>query len=145
MNPKIAAATVQFIAVTSALAQKRAEEALNYKQREKEANEKIASVLTHLVSTGCVAEHQKEEAKRALQKHASALDLLVNAATNIQKYKTAAAEQMKKQASDLGSPDTIKANSSPNHSLSDPYVGRRSGSEKKASDLALLSIFDDPR
>lgn len=141
MNPKLAAATVQFIAVTSALAQKRAEEALAFKKREKEANEKIAAVLDHLVSTGCVMNHQREEAKRQLQKHASALDLLVNAATKIQKYKSAAESLTQKQASDLGSPDSV-AKPKALSSLESPFVGRRSGNEKKASDLALLAILE---
>lgn len=144
MDPKIAAATVQYIAVTSALVQKQAEESLRLKKQEKEAKAKFASVLDHLVNTGCVSATQKQAALEQISNHATALDMLVNATTKLQQYKEAIAQERTKQASELGQPDSIGKNEKKaSNSLSSPFVGRFS-SEPLASDNALRAILNNP-
>ena len=144
MNPKIATAAVQYVAVTSALVQKQAEESLRYKKQEQEVKPKLASVIDHLVNTGCINATQKEAALKQISNHATALDMLVNAATKIQQYKEAVAQERTKQASELGQPDSIgKTEKKASNSLNDPYVGRFSN-EPKASDAALRAILNNP-
>jgi len=144
MNTKIAAQTVEFIAASSALNDRLMGEVQSYREREKQAASKLSSVLDLMVETGCVAPHQKQAAAEMLGNHGQSLDLLVNAVKKMQGYKQAS----EKAAADLGTGVTekeagFKTTPQVHDSLNDPYVGRR-GSEKKASDIAILKVLDAP-
>jgi hypothetical protein len=145
MNTKLAAQTIEFIAASSALNDRLMGEVQAQRTREKQAAAKRQAVLALMLSTGCVAPHQKQAAAEMLVSHAQSLDLLVNAINKMQSYKTAS----EKSASDLGQAVSdkeagVKSTSTVRDSLNDPYVGRRT-SEKKASDLAILAILNAPR
>jgi predicted transcriptional regulator len=145
MNTKLAAQTIEFIAASSALNDRLMGEVQAQRTREKQAAAKRQAVLDLMLSTGCVAPHQKQAAADMLGSHAQSLDLLVNAINKMQSYKTAS----EKAASDLGHAVSdkeagVKSVSQVRDSLNDPYVGRRT-SEKKASDLAILAVLNAPR
>jgi hypothetical protein len=145
MNTKLAAQAIEYIAASSALTDRLLGEVQAGRNREKQASSKMQAVLDVLISTGSVAPHQKQAAAEMLGDHAKTLDLLVNAVNKMQTYKAAS----EKAAADLGYAVTekeagAKSTSNAHNSLNDPYVGRR-GSEKKASDLALLKVLDAPR
>ncbi len=145
MNTKLAAQTIEFIAASSALNDCLMGEVQAHRAREKQAAAKRQAVLDLMLSTGCVAPHQKQAAADMLGSHSQSLDLLVNAIDKMQSYKTAS----EKAASDLGQAVSdkeagVKSASAVRDSLNDPYVGRRT-SEKKASDLAILAVLNAPR
>ena len=145
MNTKLAAQAIDYIAASSALSDRLMSEVKSYRSREKQAADKRQAVLDLMVSTGCVAPHQKQAALEMLGSHGQSLDLLVNAINKMQAYKQAS----EKTASDLGQAVSekeagVQAQPRVRDSLNDPYVGRRT-SEKKASDLAILAVLDAPR
>lgn len=145
MNTKLAAQAIEYIAASSALTDRLMGEVKSYRDQEKTASAKRDAVLDLMVSTGCVAPHQKQAALEMLSNHGQSLDLLVNAINKMQSYKQAS----EKAASDLGQAVSekeagVQAQPRVRDSLNDPYVGRRT-SEKKASDLAILAVLDAPR
>jgi hypothetical protein len=145
MNTKLAAQMIEFIAASSALNDRLMGEVQTHRSRAKQAADKRQAVLDLMLQTGSVAPHQKQAAVEMLSNQAQTLDLLVNAINKMQAYKSAS----EKAASDLGHAVTEKEagfKSAPaiRDSLNDPYVGRRT-SEKKASDLALLAVLNNPR
>lgn len=144
MNTKIASKTVEFIAASSALNDRLMGEVQSHREQEKKAADKLNAVLDLMLETGCVAPHQKQAAAEMLSDHSQSLDLLVNAVKKMHGYKQAS----EKAAADLGQGVTEKeagvvAQPTAHDSLNDPYVGRR-GSEKKASDIAILKVLDAP-
>ena len=142
MNTKLAALAIEFVAASSALNDRLMGEVQANRAREKQAADKRQAVLELLLSTGGVAQHQKQAAAEMLNNPAQTLDLLVNAVNKMHYYKTAS----EKAAADLGQavPDhtTVKA-AGVRDSLNDPYVGRLT-SEKKASDMALMAVLNGP-
>lgn len=145
MNTKLAAQTIEYIAASSALTDRLLSEVKSYRESVKQAAAKRNAVLDLMVTTGCVAPHQKQAAVEMLSNHGQSLDLLVNAINKMQSYKQAS----EKAAADLGQAVSekeagVRAQPQVRDSLNDPYVGRRT-SEKKASDLAILAVLDAPR
>lgn len=145
MNTKLAAQAIEYIAASSALTDRLMGELKSYRSGQKQAADKRSAVLDLMVTTGCVAPHQKQAAVEMLSNHSQSLDLLVNAINKMQSYKQAS----EKAASDLGQAVSekeagVRAQPQVRDSLNDPYVGRRT-SEKKASDLAILAVLDAPR
>jgi len=145
MNTKLAAQAIEYIAASSALTDRLMGELKSYRSGQKQAADKQSAVLDLMVTTGCVAPHQKQAAVEMLSNHSQSLDLLVNAINKMQSYKQAS----EKAASDLGQAVSekeagVRAQPQVRDSLNDPYVGRRT-SEKKASDLAILAVLDAPR
>ena len=141
MNQALATKTLNYVAVTSALTKR----ALDELQVHQTAQEKAASLrpdlLEVLVKAGCVADHQKNAAEAMLGSHAETMGLLKTAAEKLAEMQS----KLVKQASDLGEgfDDSGGAGSPDYDSLSDGYVGRKTG-EKKASDVAILKVLDQP-
>jgi len=142
VDPKLANAALNTVAVYSALTKK----ALDEVSTHREAQEKAASVrpdlLNLMLETGAVTEEQKEAADAMLGSHAETLGLLKSALTKMAEFKT----QIEKQASELGRPDddtSLGGALGDYDSLSDGYVGRKT-SQKKASDEAILSVLQPP-
>jgi hypothetical protein len=139
MHEKLATATLNYVAVTSALT-KRSLDALGVHQAaQKKAADMRPGVLNILVKAGCVAEHQKEAADAMLGSHAETLGLLKTAAEKLADMQA----KLTKQASDLGhgEDETSLVSTKPAYdSLNDGYVGRKTG-EKKASDEAILRVL----
>lgn len=144
MKTKRDAQMIEYIAVTSTLNDRLLGHARARYVQDKQAADKQSAILAQLERTGCIAPHQKQAAVAMLSNHAQSLDLLANAVDKVHQFKTAA----EKTGADLGQAVSdreagIRPTTGVRNSLNDPYVGRRTF-EKKASDVAIWAVMDDP-
>lgn len=115
-----------------------------HRAQQKKASDLQTPLLDKLLAMGLVAGHQKEAAAAMLGSHPDTLNLFNSL---VEKY---AALRTEKAAKDgLGSgvdPKTAGVTpTTPEHdSTTSPWVGRHTG-EKKASDLAIMAVLDNPR
>ncbi len=140
MNKALATKVLSYVAVTSALTKRSLDELQVHQSSQEKAASIRGSVLNVLLQSGCVPEHQKQAAEAMLGSHAETLQLLKTAATKLGQSQ----KQLSKQASDLGQgvdPNLGSGKTSSYDSMTDGYVGRKTG-EKKASDLAILKVLN---
>lgn len=134
---KLAGQIVEYVAASSALADRLLSENARHATAIKAAEAKREAVLDVLLQTGGVAPHQKEAATAMLADHAKTLDLLCTATAKMAQFK----ERAEKSAASLGQAVSEKeaSVSSRGRSLgNDPYCGRPAGlGEKRGSDRAF--------
>lgn len=132
--------TLQFVELGSFTVKRACDELTVHRSMQKKASELAPEVLDLLVKTQAVQPGQKSAAAAMLGSHAETLQLLKSAVEELHK----ARGQLTKRAGDLGrGVDDRPAGEPAYDSLSDPFVGRKT-SQKKASDLAILSVLDAP-
>lgn len=143
MKAHLATKVLNFVSVSSALTKRALDEVQTHRQVREKAAALRPTILQRMVETGTVAENQKQAAEAMLASHPETLGLLQNAVEKIAELRG----QIQKQASDLGQgvdpreAGTQKASSAEYDSLTSPFVGRRT-SQKKASDMAILSVLN---
>jgi hypothetical protein len=140
-NGDIGPKVLRYVQIASAFGKKAVDQLAPLQADAEKAAESRSAIVTELVDTGNIQDHQKEAADGMLQSHAGTMQLLKSVLARIEKLKV-----NQKNASDLGEgvdPSVIDA--APEFdSLNSPFVGQRT-SERKASDNAMLAVLDDPR
>lgn len=114
-----------------------------HRQQQKRAADLQAPLLDKLLAMGLIQPHQKQAAAAMLGSHAETLGLFNNLA---EKYASLRTEKVAKDGLGGGvdpkvagvAPTTLESDST-----TSAWVGRHTG-EKKASDLAILSVLDAP-
>jgi|SRR5215471_19913328 len=133
---------LQFVELASFVVKRGCDELIVHRGLQKKASDLAPETLETLVKTGAVREEQRQAAAAMLGSHAETLQLLKWAAEELYKARTA------KNAGALGEPvDDPERNGHGKNgydSLADPFVCRPT-SQKKASDIAILKVLDDPR
>jgi hypothetical protein len=144
MNPsavqQFADTVLEFVELASFTTKKACDELVVHRGMQKKAVELAPGILDTLVKTGAVREEQREAANAMLGSHAETMNLLKSAVEELYRVRT------EKQGTDLGEgiDDPEAVNKQAYDSINDPVVGRQT-SMKKASDLAMLKVLDDPR
>lgn len=138
--------TITFVELSSAFTKRAADELGVHRQAQTKAASLRPSLLQHMLDNKVVTEAQKEAADAMLGSHAETMNLLKAAVDKITELNKQLAE---KTASNLGGPEK-KAGAGGNaedggtyDSLTDPFVGRKTG-EKKASDRCLEAVLQNP-
>lgn len=132
---------VDFIRTSSFTIKRAGEEVDVLRQQQKRAEDMRPAILDHMLKSGMVAEEQRKEAEILLASHAETLGLLKSAIDIIVKQRN---DQTVKAASALGQgedPPQPTQNTDGSWSLTSAFPGRPT-TQKKASDMALLSILD---
>lgn len=143
MNPALAQhfsgvidASLKFVELASHTVKRAGDEITVHRQQQKRAADLAAPVLNLLVSTGAVRAEQRDAAAAMLGSHAETLSLLKTAVERL-------AEARQKKAGDLGDGVDDAQPTTAYDSLADSYAGRKT-SQKKASDLAILAVLNEP-
>lgn len=143
MNSQLAAKTVSFVAVASALTKRAMDEVQGHRDARTKAAALQPDVLQRMLAVGCISSAQEKQASEMLGSHAETLGLLKGAIDRIAELNG----QRTKIASDGAGVDPsdiglAKASGSAKpgayDSLTDGYTGKHT-SEKKASDRALFA------
>ena len=143
MTPDLQTKVLRYVQLTSALTKRACAEVAERRAAEKTAADQIPALVEKMLAAQVIGDHQKQAAEALLRKHGGALGLLANAVGKIKEL-----SGQTKAAGDLGEgvgEGTVKGAGAhdPTDSLTNPWVGRRS-SEKRASDVALLSVLEPP-
>lgn len=134
--------TLKFVEVASFGMKRACDELVVHRSMQKKASDLAPEVLAFMLKTGAVREDQKDAAAAMLGSHAETLQLLKSAVDELFKLRSG---QAQKKAGDLGrGVDDPNAKQAGDYdSMTDPHVGRKT-SQKKASDLAILKVLDQP-
>ncbi len=138
--------TLNFVAVSSAFAKRASDDLAVHEQQQQKAAELRPALLTYLVDAGLVEPAAKQAVDAMLGSHPETLNLLKAAAERLVKAEQELAKRatLGKAASDRdGLGHDRQDDGTTYDSLKDPFLGRRT-TQKKASDLALAGILDDP-
>lgn len=137
-SPNFENKVLEFVAASSTMGKRAMDKIAEYEGKEKTAASAAPALVEHLIATKVIGAGQKTKAASALSDHAQTMDLLKNAADKIA---TLRAEIDGRASINLGKGEgTEKAaeQHNPQDSLTSPFVGRL-GTEKRASDVAMLS------
>lgn len=137
---QFAEGTLKFVQLASFTAKRACDELVVHRSMQKKASDLAPEVLELMVKTGAVQPDQRDAAAAMLGSHAETLNLLKYAVEELHKARTG-----EKQAGDLGRAENDPDAPPPGSydSLNDCVVGRQT-SLKKASDLAMLKVLEDP-
>lgn len=145
---KVAQAGTTYVAVTSMALKKAVDQlAANQTARQKAAAAAEQS-LQHLQACGLIADNRVKEARDLLSTHEGACSLLYSVGQRCRDLMKAAqtkkADDASKTSHDLGGPAGDNGQLTPSDTQLPLLVGGRS-TEKRGSDLALLSVLGAPK
>ena len=142
LDPALANKMIQYTQVSNVLVKKALEQLTPFQQDAEKAAATRDALIDHMVAAGTIQEHEKEAAAKLMSSQEGLQHVLKNAVDTIAK------QQNQKTAGDLG--EGVDAGSldlagvgAPSANHNPNYLGART-SEKKASDVAMLRILDDP-
>ena len=144
MNAALAQKGLNYVQVSSVLTKRALDELSVHRAAQTKAAALRPDILKQMLEIGAVGEHQKEAAEAMLASHPETIGLLKLALDKIAKLQAT----ITKHAVDLGEGvDDKEAGSVKTagdyDSLTDGYVGRKTG-RRKASDEAILSVLNAP-
>jgi hypothetical protein len=142
MNAPLAQKTLRYVQVASELTKR----AIDGHKILSDDRQKAASgqdqLITDMIGAEAIGDNQKEKVAELLGTHAGTATLLKSAVARI----AALSKNQKQAGDDLGGgvdPSVLDDPAKSADDANDNYVGYR-GSEKKASDHAMLAILDAP-
>lgn len=143
LDPVLAGKMLRYTQVSNVLVKKALDALTPFQQDAEKAAAAREALIDHMIATGTIPEHEKEAAAKAMSSQEGLQHVLKNAIDKI-----ATLQQNQKTAGDLG--EGVDAGSldlagvgAPSANHNPNYLGART-SEKKASDVAMLRILEDP-